>query len=193
MPIKHLLTADGDPLVGEDDWNANHAITNMLGYELVETITESSGATTFTFSGLTSEYGTEYLIDYILKAVSGDTTISIIFNGDNTSGNYGTYMQLQETDGNNHHLTNWTSTSTIVRIYNQTPYISHGKIQIMDLNTGIEGRATYRSEFSMYRAGWGENGGSWYKSSDSGSITSLGLISSQNITGTIRLWKQISI
>ncbi|MDP3013344.1 MAG: hypothetical protein Q8M92_03820 [Candidatus Subteraquimicrobiales bacterium] len=36
IEITHTAVADGDPLIADTDWNADHQIVNMLGYELVE-------------------------------------------------------------------------------------------------------------------------------------------------------------
>lgn len=65
LVVKHNSTADGDPLIDGDDWNANHTITGGGTVRipvLIETKTLSAGTTTTTFSSLNGNNDEEYLI-----------------------------------------------------------------------------------------------------------------------------------
>jgi len=62
--VTHNSTADGDPLIDGDDWNANHTLTGGGTFRIpkhIETKTLSDASTT-TFSSLDGDADEEYLL-----------------------------------------------------------------------------------------------------------------------------------
>ncbi len=65
MPINHAKEASIDNKFGITDLNADHKITKMLGYELVEEKILPAGTTSCTFSNLDGDTDEEYLLEDI--------------------------------------------------------------------------------------------------------------------------------
>lgn len=207
MNITHSTEATGDPLIDDTAWEDDHVLStdlqtlltlletiynNLSGKTiripiLIETKTLSS-STSETFSSIGAAIGDDYLLKFFVTG-TGSTYLNISVNSDTTSGNYKTYVQFQESDGNSHHLTDWTSSRTFSRIYNQTPYRTNGESIIKV--TG-EGYLTMRTNFSMDRAGWGENGLFWYNS-DGSLLDSITISFSSAVSGTLGLYKIVEI
>ena len=64
LVVTHNSTADGDPLIDGDDWNANHTLTGGGTFRIpkhIETKTLSDASTT-TFSSLDGDADEEYLL-----------------------------------------------------------------------------------------------------------------------------------
>jgi len=64
LVVTHNSTADGDPLIDGDDWNANHTLTGGGTFRIpkhIETKTLSSDSTT-TFSDLDGDSDLEYFL-----------------------------------------------------------------------------------------------------------------------------------
>jgi len=79
MPVQHNHYADPTNKVGCDQWNEEHKIVNMLGYELVEEKILPAGTTSCVFDGLNGDVDEEYLIVCdILIAGTSDRTMFVI-------------------------------------------------------------------------------------------------------------------
>lgn len=190
MEIYHEKEASSSDRITIPDWNASHKITGLYGYGLIEEIVLGVGSTEMVFDNLTSEMWDKYLLEFGLIG-SGATTLGINFNGDTNTAHYGNYAQLQESDGNSHHLTNWGYNGLCGRIYPAVPYISTGCIEITFVGSGM---ATWKSEWVMLNAGWGENGGTWYYP-NAGYINSITLkrLEATTISGYGRLYKLMNL
>ena len=102
MGIQHNHYADPTNKVGCDQWNDEHKIVNMLGYELVEEKILPAGTTTTTFSGLNGNEDGEYLIEAELNIEgSTDTWLWVTPNGITTNQGYDYYMWWNGGGGRN--------------------------------------------------------------------------------------------
>jgi hypothetical protein len=186
MEIIHEKEASPTDRITIPDWNAAHKITGLYGYGLVEEKVLGVGNTNALFENLTSVLWDKYVLEYFIKA-SALSAFGIQFNGDTNAANYSQYCQLQEGDGNAHHLTNWGANNCIGRVYNTSPFITVGKAEIVNCGDGY---ATVQANSVMLSAGWSEFGG-WWEYAGAGNLNSIKLLLLEAATfeGKLRLYK----
>ncbi len=88
--VKHNSTADGDPLIDGDDWNANHTITGGGTFRIpkhIETKTLSND-TGYTFSGLNGDTDGEYFVTFDLFVNSNDERAIWLIPGGATASDF---------------------------------------------------------------------------------------------------------
>lgn len=112
LVVTHNSTADGDPLIDGDDWNANHTLTGGGTFRIpkhIETKTLAAGSTTTTFSSLNGDVDGIYLLKFniLLTATGVDRTLNLNING--SSSNMGSTRLLGTDSG-----VGYTSTSSII-------------------------------------------------------------------------------
>lgn len=199
MPINinHLFESnvpDGEDnnLVQPSDWNALHVLSGGGIFKLPQLVEEKDVSltqnTSVTFSNLDGNTDEEYFLEFYLDSTNG-AVVLISFNGDTNTNYYTTYLQLQETDGNNHHLTNWNNSRSISRIYATSPYIGRGRFNIFNMPSyGVH----LIGHFAMFPAGWGEVSTHYIPASFS-NLTSISLGTSDNVTivGKAKLYKMV--
>jgi len=190
MRITHAKVASPTNRVNIDDFNADHVIEGLYGYGLVESKILGVGSTQALFESLSTEMWDKYLLEFGLIG-TGTGTLLINFNGDVDTNNYAQYIQMQEDDGNSHHLTNWGANNAFSRFYPSGAFITNGNVDITAVG---DGKATWREEFSMYNNGWGEGGGTWRKGSG-GFINSIkiSVLEAVSFQGYARLYKLMDL
>ena len=90
LVVTHNSTADGDPLIDGDDWNANHTLTGGGTFRIpkhIETKTLDAGSTTTTFSSLNGDSDVEYLCEFNLTIINGSGGAGLIWKPNNSSSN----------------------------------------------------------------------------------------------------------
>lgn len=191
MTIKHLKEPTETDKVGKEDWESDHKITNLYGWELVEEKTLSAGTTTCTFSGLNGDVDGEYLLEYdILISGGGDYPVHLRFNSDDGANYWSTVLQYYASTGS---ITNFAYLRSGAPGWNEISRV-HSKIYIHP-TTGIKRRI--RGEFEMLPAStdnmaWNQVWGYWKNTVDN--ITQIRLIPiTATISGVARLYKKISL
>jgi len=191
MGIQHNHYADPTNKVGCDQWNDEHKIVNMLGYELVEEKILPAGTTSCVFDGLNGDVDEEYLIEYeivtnptnsisytsvYINATSGLTIKATGHIVHSSAGGHGIDNLAKATLGRN----SWTHS-----------HIFKGECKIQKLNSNyatIIGTAVCIA--NDYWSRWD------YSSTTalSSSINSLIIIPDNgSFSGKIRLWKKIPV
>ncbi len=190
VPIKHDSIADGDPLIDGEDWNANHEISNIKGWELIEEKTLNSGTTTTTFTNLNGNVDLEYLVEYELNITSGDNTIVVRPNNDSESNYVGTLLEDYNTTGAVYSKAALVLASTG---WNEATF-AWGK----GLINPVSGRKRsllnecIRLPNSTSNSAWTKTWGYWTNTTDN--ITSLSIVAtSGSFSGKIRLYKKIPL
>jgi hypothetical protein len=89
MGVKHLFESEKEDgsdnsLIQPSDWNEEHTITNMLGYELVEEKVLNVGSAGAIFENLDGNTDKEYLLEADCIVV-GSTAFHLRFNGASTT------------------------------------------------------------------------------------------------------------
>ena len=90
LVVTHNSTADGDPLIDGDDWNANHTLTGGGTFRLpvlIESKTLAAGTVTTTFSDLDGDSDVEYFMWFNLVSADG-LKQKMYFSGDTTDSHY---------------------------------------------------------------------------------------------------------
>lgn len=194
--VSELEDGVNTDVIRPSDWNNDHAFSGIqaqltTGTYLVPKLLDTqnpSGASNFTFaaiSGTTKEY--------LMKAYfTGESyqTFRLTLNADTTSGNYKTYIQLQESDGNNFHLTDWDTSRTISRIYDASPYIT----QFESVIVVVAGEGAFiRTRFSMLNSGWGDSG-TYYHNSSFTDLTSIKIENDRStFSGVAKLYERVDL
>lgn len=206
MPVTHKFVSakedDGDTsLVRASSWNEDHVLSGVPDITdigdvvrlpvLIEEQILSSPGTEVSFTSLDGQNNSELLLLFNILA-SATCSLKLEFNTDATSGNYFTYSQFQEGDGNNHHLTSWDSTQTFARVYNVSPYYTYGELFV---NNFLTDYVQTRSNWNMVRGGWGETSTDWYKSGGGwlNKIRLFGPDGAVTMTGRFRLYKFVDL
>lgn len=89
LVVTHNSTADGDPLIDGDDWNANHTITGGGTFQipkLIETKSPSNDSS-ITFSNLDGDTDEIYLCEFRLIITLGSGGASLIWKPNNLTTN----------------------------------------------------------------------------------------------------------
>jgi hypothetical protein len=191
MAIKHEKVASIENKVRRADWNDEHKITNMLGYELVEEKDITQGVGSVTFSDLDGDVDEEYMIEGDLAIVCGggvDTHICVQPNSDTgnnyytqSNGAYNTTAYLQAQSNMELGMTFWAESGRIR--FKGNLYTESGRFR--DLDSFFSGKSQ-----SYQFKGW--NYAYWVDTTNN--ITSLDILAnSGSFTGTIRLWKRIGV
>ncbi len=101
LVVKHNSTADGDPLIDGDDWNANHTLTGGGTFripKLVESKTFDGGSATTTFSSLNGDADGDYfLVGKILMATYNTPYLNLRLNADDGSNYYRRDFYVEDT------------------------------------------------------------------------------------------------
>jgi hypothetical protein len=191
--ITHNSTADGDPLIDGDDWNANHTITGggtLLVPQLIESKTLSAETTTTTFSSL--DLFTDKLLygqfDLDIVNNGSERMINLQFNSDTTSGNYDntqihiaySYFGVQHNWGGNQVvMRGWGTGNTNLRGY----FKVRGKSGYRKLFECFSGTPTSERFESILN--WNDT---------TNNVTSFTLtISDGSMSGSIELYRMVNI
>jgi len=191
MPINHAKEASVDNKFGIADLNADHKITNMLGYELVEEKDLPAGTTTCTFSNLDGDSDVEYLLEGDISIIANGADRLIYLYPNNVSSGF---------SGSRHHIyqsgsIGYESLSTFYVVANGWNSDSNNHFDCKILaKTGV--MRLFKSE--TIDAIPNHNGGQTINcvwSDTITNITSLVLLitSGGSFSGKIRLWKRIPI
>ncbi|MDY9922802.1 hypothetical protein [Methanobacterium sp.] len=172
-------------------WNAKHKPVKLLGYELVEEKSITSGQSSITFNGLNGDVDEEYLLEYkITQAVTGTNSVVYIQLNSNSSGYYSEVTRWWGTSGD---AVNYADRFGLTRhgANGQTLY-QKGKVEL-DVKSGLprfcdaSGVSKSPTETVKHIAGgtWGDT---------SANVTDLIFgVSVGLFTGKLRLWKKLPI
>jgi len=192
MGIQHNHYADPTNKVGCDQWNDEHKIVNMLGYELIEEKVLTPGSGEVTWNGLLGNEDEEYYLE-VLNVVGTGTgeSVTIYFNEDLTVANYYHLKMLYNTDSAGRDA--GTNGFNVAAGAWNTPGISNSKWQIR-AKTGIFRVIT--GDFLSYIPSTGKAHAwvanyVWKNSTDE--ITKIRATYTNVASGTIRLWRRIPI
>jgi hypothetical protein len=198
--ITHNHEATPIDKVGCAEWNDEHKIVNMFGYELVEQKDLPAGTTTSTFSGLDGNVDEEYLLETdvnIVGSVGAESEILLRPNnhtaGDAAGNHYsqfeGELYTLAESSARWPNVRAYIVVATTVGSV-ATQCKSNIKIYPPTGKNRL-GMGQMVAETTTYLTSLNTNF-SWRNTSEN--ITSLVIIiSKQSFSGTIRLWRRIPI
>lgn len=192
MPVSHNHVSTPTEKVGCPEWNDNHKVVNLTGYELIETKTLNAGSGTVEWTGLSGNVDDEYFLDVIDVVGSGTgERVMVYFNEDLTVDNYYHLNMLY-----NSNATGRDASSTgfsVAEGVEGTPGISNSSWRIRAKS------GKYRvitGDFFSYSPSIGKahawvSNYVWKNSVEE--ITKIRAVYSNVVSGTIRLWRRIPI
>lgn len=190
MSITHPKVASDINPVTCGDFNAEHVVKNLYGYELVEEKNVSAGTTSVTFENLDGDLVKEYLLEYELSAIASTSNFigKLIFNDIDTD----TYdcQEMYQVEGNSG-TGRWNRLWPILSTYNENLLYSYGTFKVL-AESGkyrlCDGRIVRKSTNHLCQS---TLQGYWSNTVDN--ITKMSLIFAFGVQGTIRLWKRIPV